>query len=245
MKTVIRSTAIFFLLITGVYSSAKSQVLISLLLGDKLNSPNLEFGLEGGANYSSFYNLDDQSRKSNFNLGFYFLFRINGKSWINTGVLVKQNQGADNLATYSIGDPQVDSLFADGTLSRQINYFQVPATWHYRLHTTFYLEAGFQVALRNGGKDIFYETVVEDDDATFTITTKSDYTTLDGGLLGGLGYKFKPKKSGAPGMSIGAKYYYGLVDVLRDENSELYNDSFYWYVRIPIGAGKAAAKAEE
>ncbi|MCD4788577.1 MAG: hypothetical protein K8R37_01155 [Bacteroidales bacterium] len=33
--------------------SSQSQILISLILGDKLNSEGLEFGLEGGFNWSN------------------------------------------------------------------------------------------------------------------------------------------------------------------------------------------------
>ncbi len=45
-----RFLGILFLLVA--FSAAQSQILITLLLGDKLNSPNLEFGLEGGVNLS-------------------------------------------------------------------------------------------------------------------------------------------------------------------------------------------------
>lgn len=34
-----------------IVSSAKTQILISILLGDKLNLGKMEFGLEGGVNW--------------------------------------------------------------------------------------------------------------------------------------------------------------------------------------------------
>jgi len=242
MKT---KSILILLLVFVVSSTAHSQVLISLLLGDKLNSGNIEFGLEGGYNFTKFHNLDEGDRLSNFNLGFYFLFKLNEKSFLNTGVLVKENQGADNLATYPFGDPELDSLFVDGTLLSQINYFQVPFTYHFRPVPKLYFEGGFQVALRYGGTDFFQESKMENDDLVLAVDTKSNYTTLDAGLLGGLGYKFKDKGTGAPGMSLGAKYYYGLVDVAVEDNVELYNDSFYVYIRIPIGAGKSQPAENE
>ena len=52
--------------------SAHSQVLISLLLGDKLNSDKIEFGLDGGVNWSQIGNLDSSSSYRTFNIGFYF-----------------------------------------------------------------------------------------------------------------------------------------------------------------------------
>ena len=63
-------TLLIFLLFFG--SSVHSQVLISLLLGDKLNSDKIEFGLDGGFNFSRIGNLDSSSSYSSFNLGFYF-----------------------------------------------------------------------------------------------------------------------------------------------------------------------------
>ena len=67
---------------------------------------------------------------------------------------------------------------------------------------------------------------------------------LDGGLSGGLGYKFK-----GTGMNLGITYYYGLVDIMKDTNIEPYNinsknSTFYIYVCIPVGAGKKLENPE-
>lgn len=245
MRILPKFIILLFVLLVGKSTVANSQVLISLVLGDDINSGKIEFGLEGGFNYSSFYNLDEGKRSRNFNIGFYFLIRMNETSYINTGVLVKQSQGARDLNTYTIGDPQIDSLFANGTLTRKINYFQVPINYHYRTPFGIYFEAGIQAALRNSAKDFFYETIVEEDDASFTINTRDNYTRLDFGFLGGLGYKLKDREGGVPGMSFGGKYYYGLVNASKDDSEEFYNDSYYIFIRIPIGAGKAAAKAQD
>jgi hypothetical protein len=47
-------------------------VLISLLLGDKLNSGKLKFGLDGGVNFSSISNINPSKIHTGFHLGFYF-----------------------------------------------------------------------------------------------------------------------------------------------------------------------------
>ena len=65
---------IFGLMLSGYF--AHSQVLISLLFGDKLNSDGLEFGLEGGMNFSNISNLEGDKALSSFNLGFYFDIRL-------------------------------------------------------------------------------------------------------------------------------------------------------------------------
>ncbi|MBL7865332.1 MAG: PorT family protein, partial [Cyclobacteriaceae bacterium] len=51
MKTKIKWIMLVITLTLPV--SVMGQVIISLLLGDKLNSGKIEFGLDGGVNYSS------------------------------------------------------------------------------------------------------------------------------------------------------------------------------------------------
>ena len=53
MKKYILIPGFLFLVFTS-----NAQVLISILLGDKLNTGKIEFGLEGGANWSTIINLD-------------------------------------------------------------------------------------------------------------------------------------------------------------------------------------------
>jgi hypothetical protein len=75
-------------------SSAKAQVLISLLLGDKLNSGKIEFGLDGGMNFATISGLNDVKSLRPFNLGFYFDIKTKNPSLlINTGVIVKSKAG--------------------------------------------------------------------------------------------------------------------------------------------------------
>ena len=72
MKKVI---LIFMLSILSV-GAVQSQVLISLLFGDKLNSETIKFGLDGGANFSSISGIGSQRMLINWNLGFYFDFML-------------------------------------------------------------------------------------------------------------------------------------------------------------------------
>ena len=51
-----RTILLFGFLLTAY--TANSQVLISLLFGDALNSPNIEFGLDGGVNFANIANLE-------------------------------------------------------------------------------------------------------------------------------------------------------------------------------------------
>ena len=223
------------LLILIITISAKSQILITLLLGDKLNSDKIEFGLVGGLNSTYLMGVSDAEVLHNYNLGFYFHFSLKNNSYLSTGVLVKSNTGASGMSTYPIGDPDFDNVFKDGELTTKVNYFQVPLLFQQRFYKIVLLEAGVQTALRSQAYDYFYTEDIEGGDITYKVNTKNDYTRLDFGLLGGLGFKLsKQPKS----ISIGANYYYGLVNISKVPGKTINNSVFYLYMKIPIGVQK-------
>ncbi len=215
---------------------AHSQVLISLLFGEKLNSDKIEFGLTGGDNISFINDLPNSKPLNHFNLGFYFHINLKNSQYLSTGVLVKSNVGASGMDTYPIGDPDFDDVFADGELTKKINYFYVPIMYHQRFNNRWYLEGGFQLGLRTKAYDIFEVTDGYGGDVTYKTWAGDDYKRLDAGLIGGVGYKFKKNiKSTAAGIN----YYYGLMNVSTISDVTMKNSSIYFYVKIPIGAGKS------
>jgi hypothetical protein len=94
-------------------ANLNAQVLISLLLGDDLNSNKIEFGLVGGFNQSYFRDVAEAKGLNNYNLGFYFHINLKNDSYLSTGVLVKSNVGATGMPTYPIGNEDFDDLFQD------------------------------------------------------------------------------------------------------------------------------------
>lgn len=224
------------LLILGLVTfcfAAQSQVLITLLLGDKLNSDKIEFGLIGGMNRSYWLEVDDSEALNHFNLGFYFHILLKNNSYFSTGVLVKSSVGATGMETYSIGDPEFDSVFEGGELTTKINYFYVPMMFHQRFNNRWYLEGGINTGVRNYAWDIF-EKEDYDGDLSYKTDVRDDYTRLDFGLMGTAGYKLsKEVKS----LSVGISYYYGLIDVSKADDVSIKNSSLYFFCKIPIGAG--------
>jgi len=98
--------------------NANSQVVISLLFGDKLNSEKVKFGLDGGLNYSDLISESSDSSEDykGFNLGFYFDIQLkkNSNWYLHTGLLLKSPMGADGLPTYSLNNPELDSTYKMG-----------------------------------------------------------------------------------------------------------------------------------
>jgi hypothetical protein len=214
-------------------NSASSQVLISLLFGEALNSEKIEFGLTGGFNHSNFNGILETKGLNHFNLGFYFHLMLQENSFISTGVLMKSNLGATGMTPYEIGDSNLDDIFQEGVLTTKVSSFLIPVMWQQRIKQRILLEGGFQAGVRTRVFDEF-EAELANGAAAFSKGVKNEYYRMDAGLIGGAGYKLsKERKS----MSIGMTYYYGLVDVRIDPNITSKNSSLNVYVRIPMGAG--------
>jgi hypothetical protein len=235
----------YFLVIGLLFlvSIARTQVLISILLGDKLNSGKIEFGLDGGANWSTIKNLDGAKSLTGFNLGFYFDFKLKNPSWmLNTGVIVKSNMGADELPVYSLGNPDLDNAFNGGKISRKINYFNVPIMMKYTFTNHIYLKAGTQLGLRYKAFDEFKNSVNDEDDLKHKVDIKDQFHPLDAGLAFGAGYRLMKGN----GMNIGLQYYLGLVDIKVDDSSpDQFNRVLYLTVGIPIGKNPKKKKTDQ
>jgi len=222
--------------------AAQSQVLISLLLGDKLNSGDIEFGLDGGFNYSDMSNSEGNWARG-LNLGFFFYFKLKENSWIHTGVLVKSPFGGNNLYPYPTGDEDVDSLMlTDGHINRNIRYFNVPITYCHYIYKPFFVEGGVMLGLRNKAFDEFISKSTVGDEIVVKRDIKNQVKALDAGLLAGVGYKFQK----GLGIALGARYYYGLVNVHTDVNDIKHkNSNLYLFITVPVGKGRAEKKKAE
>ncbi|MFC2107017.1 porin family protein [Bacteroidota bacterium] len=219
--------------------TSNSQVLISILLGDKLNSGAIEFGLSGGYTNSQIFSSKDTKGLNSGHLGFYFDIRLKNKLFLYTGVQVKSNLGATGLSmkTYAIDDQDLDTLLKDATLKRKLNYFNVPIMIKYRFKSNIYVNAGVQLGLRYKSYDYYYEKIEEKNDLIYKYSIKDQLTRIDAGVTAGLGYKFKYGWE----MNIGARYYYGLTNIYKS-NGYGTNGALYIFGEIPIGAGKQKEK---
>ena len=225
-------------LVAGI--AAQSQILITILLGDKLNSDDLEFGLEGGLNWSEISGLETSNYLMNFNLGFYFDIRMKNQWSFYTGVLVKSNLGVEKLTDNDMNllkatiYTNLDNQKLAGDYSQKMNYFLVPALARYRFKNQLYAELGPQFGLMYKSW-IQFESDIEGRDAIIKEYNKDKINKLDAGIMVGLGYTLLE----GTGWTIGAKYYYGFIDVYKDISGTK-NSSFFVKLNIPIGAGEKA-----
>ena len=223
---------IILLSLAVISTAAQSQVLISLLLGDKLNAPGLEFGLEGGYNLSTLTGMESSAALSTFALGFYFDILLKNQWYLNTGVMVKSKQGLAKLSQNDLNFLQADMYEEAGDYRQIINYFQVPALIRYKFKNHLYVEAGPQAGLRHKAY-VEFNSDVEGKTARVREYNDEMIQRLDGGLMGGLGYILKK----GTGMTLGIKYYYGLGDVYKEKTGTK-NRYLLLKFNLPIGAKK-------
>lgn len=246
-QLILKKIKIIFLVVLIAVSglNAQSQVLISLLFGEVLNSGKVEFGLEGGGNFSSILGMDTKKYVQDWNLGFYFDIKMKKQWSIYTGVLVKAKLGSGKLTDKDLAFLNIDTAayIDDGDFYQKINYFLVPILAKYNFKNRMHVEAGVQLGLMY---KVWVEFKSKSKEKTSVIKefNKEMVNRIDAGLMAGTGYKFQGKE-GRPGWTLGVKYYYGLTNVYKDKPGTK-NSSIFLKLNIPIGAGdKARARQKE
>lgn len=216
--------------------TGQSQVLISLLFGDKLNSDGLEFGLETGVNWSKISDMESSKALAAWNIGFYFDIRLKNQWHLYTGLLVKSKLGLDELSQNDLQLLNTTIYPENGEYSQKANYFIVPALAKYKFSNHMYLEGGPQFGLMHKAW-VEYNSDIDGREARIKESNKDMFNKFDAGITVGTGYTlFKGQ-----GITIGAKYYFGLVDVYKDISGTK-NSSFFLKVNIPVGSSKKEDK---
>jgi len=253
LKIMIKKYSLLIIGLLFCVQMAQSQVLLSLLFGDNLNTPKLEFGLSAGFNHSYIRGINGSEGMNNFELGFYFdyLIKENSPWYIATGVFVKSNVGGTNIPLDYPGNRVVnDSIYngfvaADGTVEKKFNTFYVPINARYLSKSGIFFDAGLQIGLVFKTFDTY--TAEVDDyylkyEVEKSIAGNDLYSWFDGGIDGGIGYKSK----GSLGWKVGVYYYLGLTSIYKkDIDLNAYNSSLYVLANIPIGKKKASKSRAE
>ena len=232
------------LIISALTVQLNSQVLLTLIFGDKLNSDGVEFGLDGGGSITKISNMDTKRYLNDWYLGFYFDLKTKANFNVYTGVHVKSRLGAGHLTDKDLEDLGVNPVLdldgnrIDGTYSQKINSFLVPILIRKYLKNNIYLEAGPQFGLT-------YKTFVEFEESTKNRETIiKDYNNsitnwFEADILAGAGYKFKK----GTGWTLGLQYFYGFTNVYKNRSGTK-NSGFFIRATVPIGRKKAEKRRE-
>lgn len=231
--------AIFITLILACSTIARSQVIISLLFGEKLNSEKLSFGLLVGNSWSRLSDYKTSSSLSTLNLGLYLNWKMSERFFLQFDAQAKYTLGARELPVYQLNDAGLDTMFATGHVERKINYLGLVTTAQYRVFNYFNVEVGPQITLRTKAKDIFY-TDRNDGTLKFEKNISDAATRFDIGAMTGISYQIKGN-----GIKIGVRYYFGFIDIFPQDAGSNTNRSFLLSGYIPVGRKKALMKKQQ
>ncbi|MFC2125743.1 porin family protein, partial [Bacteroidota bacterium] len=197
-------------------------VLIAIVFGDKLNTPNVEFGINVGMNYSTLINTSNSEMKLGLNIGPFFNIRISDRFSFYPSVLPVLNVGTDNFPTYETGYTDLDDNLDLFDVTRKMSYISVPLLFKYRIFNQVYFEAGPQVSLLKKARDIFHSDDIGDG-LTYENVITEELKQLDLGMASGLSYRL----SKGEGLGIGVRYTIGFIDTLKNNDGKSQNNSIF------------------
>jgi hypothetical protein len=224
---------ILILIIIFCHSSGNSQILISILLGNKINRDKVELGLDGGLSLSSFTNQKDAQYKGSLNLGMYLDFKIKKTNFIFfTGYIPKYTLGATKLNVFPSGSEIIDTVFNEGFIKRKLNYFALPFGIKYKFKNHIFIGLGAQIGYLFKVKDYYITKIKKNEDIEFHQKVTSKFNPIDWGLTFRLGYEFEKSND----LKIYINYYQGFINVYKTHSSlKRWNNVININLQIPLG----------
>jgi hypothetical protein len=233
-----KKAALFVLMITCMATLAQSQVLIALLVGDKLNSDKFELGLNLAGNFQNFTGMEGTKNRFSIGFGIYGTMKLSEKLSIQPELLFKDPRGAANVSPDVFGNANLDPLLANATVSAKLAYVSIPILLKYHLSPQLSLGFGPQIGILSSAKKVYVAEVYSEEDLVYKDNVKSTLNDLDFALAFNLEYKLMKKR----GVHIGLRYYLGLTDIIKDNPGESVKNSVIQInLGIPLG-GKSKGK---
>ncbi|MDX2133652.1 MAG: hypothetical protein SFV52_02655 [Saprospiraceae bacterium] len=228
---------LLILICAAPISTARAQVIISLLFGDALNSEELMFGLHLNYTQSRLTNLEGAENLGGVKAALWFNYKLNDRISFTSELVPPFFFGAKGLPPYPLEDPTLDAQFAAGSVERKIQLTGMTALAQYRVWDYIRIEAGPELYLRTKAIDVF-KAESPSGDLELERDIKDQTATFESGVALGATYQLGK----GTGMFLGFRYYWGLTDVLTEDTG---NQQFrMWQITsgIPVGRKKKLAK---
>ena len=196
-----------------VSAPARGQVLMGYLFGDKLASETFNMGFEVGMNFSSLDGLGGAERMNRTAFRLFGDWRFSENFHLGGAVLPFAGRGAEGLTPVPTGDPALDSQVAGGSMTRSLNYVEIPLLlkWAPKREEGFRVGAGPSFGIVTGANDRYETVTPSGTDFVVEQDIGGQLPGFDLGLSVDVEWRFKL-------LSIAARYTEGLTD-MRQEGS--------------------------
>lgn len=222
-------------LFTGTTRLNAQAALLVLLFGDKVASENFYFSLKAGANLANISNVDDGAIRTGFNFGLLTTIKLSDKIYLVPEFSPLSPKGVKNVPVRRSGNSNLDALLQNAKSGAiELNYIDIPVVAKYYPHEKFNIGLGPYLSILTGANDKFETTADEVGDLTITNTVKSQFNSVDYGVVFEAGWSAWEARKGK-GLNIHARYTLGLSDIVKDNPGDALNNSvFQIFVSFPF-----------
>ncbi len=230
---------VLLFLINLVPVSVKSQALIALLLGDKIQSDKVKMGLFLGEQGSLITNAESSGFNPNlsFALGAYVDVKIgNSNKWtLQNYLLFKSPKGGAglNVKSETLTD---NSIAIENTdeIQRSLTYLQLTPVMRYCFTPMWSVGVGPYVGFLMTANDT-YSAEKANGNITYKLKMTDKFNPVDFGLAVDLQCRLLKGK----GIQFNLRYEYGIVDIYKsDTGMSGKNRAFHVGVGIPMAKNK-------
>ncbi len=218
-----------------ISAPAGGQVLIGMLFGGALASPDFNIGFEIGMNLSTVDGLAGASRSRGSLVGLFASWRFSEHYHLFTALLPLSNKGAKDADPIPLTDATLDPVVATGTMTRDLSYIDIPVLVQLaqRRDGGFRLGVGPQVGILLSAKDRYAGVTPQGTPTVIENDIESDVERFDAGVAFDTEYRFVKIP-----LAIGVRYYYGLTDTMKGSGPALHNHVLSGSGRIALGVSR-------
>jgi hypothetical protein len=210
---------------------AKSQVMWILIFGDKLSNDKIQSGINVSLAAVNYEGLDGAKYLPTWALGGFTDIQLKNHWAIHADVVFKSPTGAKSLNDYFSFDNFPDTLMTEKDIRIENVTFSIPLHLEYQTkYFGFGVGPAFAVTYRSRLRLVGKNQ--ENDRILISRNNIEKVKKFDVGISTMLEFYLSPEKK-HESMRLGVRYYYGLLDALKDVPGA-HNSVFYLNVGIPI-----------
>lgn len=240
MKKILLTLFVVF----SLHTTSNAQALLMLLFGDKLSTDTFRMGINVAGTASDIGGIADANFRYSWAFGAFGEVRFSDDWFLHFNLTAKTPGGAKNVQPFEDIIPAIDTLTTDISVTRSFNYITLPVFIKYNLGS-FKLGLGGQLGYLTSATDIYTGYTFRGDDLNMERNIREKMNLWDAGVTGIIDYFFKPEVK-MKSMRISLTYYYGLIDILKDNPGDAWNNSILMLsLAIPMGGGDDVDEVEK
>jgi hypothetical protein len=212
----------------GVQKSYGQAAILAIIFGDKVASEEFNLSLELGGNLSTVSNFPDIKRTNETNFGLGCNFKLSKKFYLSPSIFfLSRRKFTFSSFSLDTGNDNIDNEFINKSGDGNLNYIDVPVVLWYQINKVR-LGIGPQISFLTKSNLVF-----NGDDGDFTQDIKNNTSTIDYGIMAGIGYELGKARKGK-GLFIQARYYQGFADIYDDKINNQSNQGSYFSIHLSL-----------